>query len=121
MTQYTFSLDLLWSGPSGLQPWQSATLTLDIGTAPDVTGELTIAGTSAGPIPMTGQILSGGVQATSFTASGENGRWSAELSLSIGSDQIVYAGTYVGGLANILDPEQQEWLYYVVQGTSPEA
>lgn len=126
MTNYTFSVGLWASnGSGGLDQSLSGTLTLDDDAAPSVTGVLTL-GDGLPPIPFSGSLASpAGVSASVLTATGEaaeGGRSAAaELTLSYGSDQIVYAGFYVGGLVNLLDSEQQEWLYYIVQGMSPES
>lgn len=121
MTDYTFNVNLLWSnGSGGLDVGQTGTLTLDDGAAPTVTGVLALTGESQVSIPFSGSFATQGVAAPVFTATGLSGRWSAEFSLSYGSDQIVYDGTYLGGLINLLDPGQEEWLYYIVQGMSPQ-
>ncbi|HEX8620543.1 MAG TPA: hypothetical protein VF718_01090 [Allosphingosinicella sp.] len=122
MTGYNFAIDLLASnGSGGLIQAYSGTLTLDDGAAPAVNGVLTLSDLQA-PIPFSGTLAAApDIQGLLFTATGQGGRAMAELSLSYGSDNIVFAGSYLGGLINLLDPRQQEWLYYIVQGMAPEA
>jgi hypothetical protein len=123
MTHYSFAIALLnasGDGSSGLNPWQSGTLEIDDSHAPAISGQLTLPGDLSEPIRIDGEIVDGGTQATTFTAKGQGGRAMVELSLAYGSDQMVYTGTYLAGMANLLD-SGQEWLFYVVQGLCPQA
>lgn len=119
-TSYTFSVNLLYTydGQPGLLLWQSGTMTLDLAASPAVTGVLTLPDLGA-PIPFSGSVTAmPGYAPPAVAAAGQNSQNQIELTCTYLSDGVVYEGTYIGGLVDILDSE--EWNPYVLQGYSPQ-
>ncbi len=120
---YLFSVSLLDASenPNILSVWQSGTMALDTSQPAAVTGVLNLPGFYKEPIPFSGATVPPGTQAgTIISVTGQSSEAEITLSLVYNLDGFLYDGSYLGGLASILDYGAQETYLYVIQGLSPQ-
>lgn len=124
MGTYTFAVSLLDASqdPNQLNVWQSGTMTLDTGAHSMVAGSLALPGYYGQPIPFSGSTVPPNTQAgTIVVGSGESSEARLEITFSYNFDGFLFSGSYLGGLASILDYNAQETYLYVIQGLSSQA
>ena len=122
-TNYTFSISLLDASQNSntLTVWQSGTLTVDTGSAPAVSGALTLPDYYKEPIPYEGTIVPPETMSgTIVTGSGESSEAQITFTLVYRHDGFLYIGTYLGGIVSMLDFSAQETYTYVIQGLTPQ-
>jgi hypothetical protein len=121
-SNYTFSISLLnaTSDPnSGLQIWQSGTLAWDTTSAHLVSGSISLPGFYTEQIDFQGT-SSDCATGTLINASGKSSQAEITFSIVYNFDGFLYSGSYLGGLASMLDFNAQETYLYVMQGLSPQ-
>ena len=110
-----FNLSLLDQTP--LQIWRSGTLTLSVDDSNNVSGSISLPDYYQNPIPFRGTAANSFGQ-TGMLVGAEGSSSEAEVNLAFicRVDGFLTNGTFLGGMATILDFQAQETYLYVMQG-----
>lgn len=114
-TDQTFNLSLLDQVP--LQIWQSGTLTLSVDDSNQVSGNISLPDYYKNPIPFQGTATNSfGQTGTLVGADGSSSEAEVNLAFIFRHDGFLTNGTFLGGMATLLDFQAQETYLYVMQG-----